>query len=260
MEGFFLMEDHAKSVVDPRTTKPGEPAEPLSEEEMKRRFFEKRRMKGQIEREPDPDPLPIEQREVTALLIKTEMKQGFFLEGAVNKGKEAQAVAPVAVIVGMFEFLVKPVQWTLLALTSVICLVSGISILVSIYNSMNDRRHEIAVMRALGADRYTVSRVILYEAMLLSLGGCIIGWLLGHLACFAASPLIELQTGFAVGFHVFGEPYFYPLERIAPSLGEKIYFPVEWLIVPALVILSIIVGIWPALSAYRTDVAQSLGK
>lgn len=260
MEGFYLMEDHAKSVVDPRTTKPGEPEEPLSEEEMKKRFFENRRKKGMLEREPDPDPLPVEQREVTALLIKTEMKQGFFLEGAVNKGKEAQAVAPVAVIVGMFEFLVKPVQWTLLALTSVICLVSGISILVSIYNSMNDRRHEIAVMRALGADRYTVSRVILYEAMLLSLGGCIIGWLLGHFACFLFSPLIELQTGFAVGFHSFGEPYFYPLERIAPSLSDKIYFPVEWLIVPALVILSIIVGIWPALSAYKTDVAQSLGK
>jgi len=262
MEGFYLMEDHAKPVDDPRTRagQPDEPAEKMSEEEMKRRFFERQKLKGQIEREADPDPLPTEQREVTALLIKTEPKQGFFLEGAVNKGKEAQAVAPVAVIVGMFEFLVKPVQWTLLALTSVICVVSGISILVSIYNSMNDRRHEIAVMRALGADRYTVSLVILYEAVLLSLGGCLIGWLLGHLACFLASPIIEVQTGFSIGFHVFGEPYFYPFERVLPSLGERIYFPVEWLIVPALVLLSILVGLWPALSAYRTDVAQSLGK
>ncbi|WP_254512194.1 ABC transporter permease [Anatilimnocola floriformis] len=264
MEGFYLMEDHAKSVVDPREARknPGEPREQLSDEEERQKFFNNQRKKGMLEREPDPDPLPTEQREVTALLIKTEMKQGLYLEGAINKDKKngAQAVAPVAVIVGMFEFLVRPVQFTLLALTSVICVVSGISILVSIYNSMNDRRHEIAVMRALGADRYTVSRVILYEAVLLSLGGCAIGWLFGHLACLIASPWIEIQTGFAIGFHGFGEPFFYPFERVLPSLSEKVYFPVEWLIVPALVVLSIIVGIWPALSAYRTDVAQSLGK
>jgi putative ABC transport system permease protein len=262
MEGFYLMEDHAKPVDDPRTAerKPDEPAEQLSEEEMKKRFFDAQRQKGMIEREPDPDPLPTEQREVTALLIKCDIKQGMFLEGAVNKGKEAQAVAPVAVIVGMFEFIVKPVQFTLLALTFVICIVSGISILVSIYNSMNERRQDIAVMRALGADRFTVSRVILYEAMLLSLGGCAIGWMLGHTACLIASPTIEQQTGFAIGFHGFGEPFFYPLERIAPSLADKVYFPVEWLIVPALLLLSMIVGLWPALSAYRTDVAQSLGK
>lgn len=262
MEGFYLMEDHAKPVDDPRTAerKPDEPAVKLTEEEEKKRFFDAQRQKVMIEREADPDPLPTEQREVTALLIKCETKQGMFLEGAVNKGKEAQAVAPVAVIVGMFEFIVKPVQFTLLALTFVICIVSGISILVSIYNSMNDRRHEIAVMRALGADRYTVGWVILYEAMLLSLGGCLIGWLLGHTACLIASPTIEQQTGFAIGFHGFGEPFFYPLEKIAPSLASKVYFPVEWLIVPALVLLSMVVGIWPALSAYRTDVAQSLGK
>ena len=36
-----------------------------------------------------------------------------------------------------------------------IVIVSGIGILVSIYNSMSERQHEIAVMRALGAGRRT---------------------------------------------------------------------------------------------------------
>lgn len=260
MEGFYLMEDHAKPVERASERKPDEAAVPKTEEEMKLEFIRRQKQKGMLEREADPDPLPTEQREVTALLVKCELKQSVFLEGAVNKGKEAQATAPVAVITGMFEFIVKPVQRTLLFLTSVICIVSGISILVSIYNSMSDRRHEIAVMRALGADRYTVSRVILYEAILLALGGCVIGWTLGHAACFIASPFIERQTGFEIGLNLFGEPYFYPLERIVPSLAEKVKFPVEWLIVPALVVLSIIVGLWPAMSAYQTDVARSLGK
>ena len=52
--------------------------------------------------------------------------------------------------------------------------------MVSIYNSMSDRRHEIAIMRALGASRRTVMWVILLESILLSLGGGVLGLLLGH--------------------------------------------------------------------------------
>ena len=36
--------------------------------------------------------------------------------------------------------------------------------------------------------------------------------------------------------------------------------PLELAIIPALMLLAILVGIWPAISAYRTDVAKSLGK
>ena len=38
----------------------------------------------------------------------------------------------------------------LLGLTVLIVIVAGVGIMVSIYNSMSERRHEIAVMRALG--------------------------------------------------------------------------------------------------------------
>ena len=34
----------------------------------------------------------------------------------------------------------------------------------------------------------------------------------------------------------------------------------EWTLVPGLVLLAIIVGLWPGVAAYRTDVAKSLGK
>ena len=50
---------------------------------------------------------------------------------------------------------VGPMELLLLGLTVLIVVVAGIGILVSIYNSMSERRHEIAVMRALGAGRRT---------------------------------------------------------------------------------------------------------
>ena len=83
----------------------------------------------------------------------------------------------------------------LLVLTILIVIVSAISILVSIYNSMSERRHEIAVMRALGAGRATVMRIMLLESMLLALGGGLIGWLVGHLILGGITPWLTQWTG-----------------------------------------------------------------
>jgi putative ABC transport system permease protein len=134
---------------------------------------------------------------------------------------------------------VSPLQTVLLVLTAMICVVSGVSILVSIYNSMSDRRHEIAVMRALGASQGTVMSIVLLESVFLALGGGAAGWLLGHLLGWSISPFLEAQAGVAIS----------PL-NIAWT---------EAFLVPALIVLAVLCGFFPAVSAYRTDVAKSLG-
>ena len=263
MEGFYLMEDHAKPVEDEsRPMSQGKDGEPVDEKAEMEAFLEAQKRKKRIEREPDPDPLPAEQREVTALLVKCPASAAINLEGAINSGNQAQAVMPVQVIYGLFAFFVDPVRSILLVLTAMICVVSGISILVSIYNSMSERRQEIAVMRALGAGRGTVMSIILLESTLLSLAGGFIGWLAGHLLCLAASPIVEEQTGVAIGFHLWGEPFLQPLVSLGidQPWAERISMPMEILLVPGLIVLAVLVGLWPALSAYKTDVAQSLGK
>ena len=263
MEGFYLMEDHAKPVEDESIPLQKEDdGKPVDEKAEMKAWLQKQKDKKRIEREPDPDPLPAEQREVTALLIKCPASAAINLEGAINSGNTAQAVMPVQVIYGLFEFFVKPVRSLLLILTAMICVVSGISILVSIYNSMNERRHEIAIMRALGAGRGTVMSIILLESTLLSLAGGFVGWLTGHLLAFAASPIVEEQTGVAIGFHLWGEPFFQPLVWLGfdQPWAEAFAMPMELLLVPGLIALAVVVGLWPGVSAYKTDVAQSLGK
>ncbi len=214
IEGFYLLKGHAK------------PLEGGS--------------KGEAYTGVKHEPLPMNQREVTAILVKTvDRLAPIFMENDINEGTDAQAVLPVREITGLFEVIVKPIQTVLLVLTAVICIVSGISILVSIYNSMSERRHEIAVIRALGAGRGTVMAIILLESVLLSLGGGGAGWLVAHVLTGLASPLIEAQTGVAVGF-------------LDIELKEA-------LLIPTLILLAILCGFLPALSAYRTDVAKSLG-
>ena len=128
---------------------------------------------------------------------------------------------------------------------------------MSIYNSMSDRKHEIAVMRALGAGRSTVMTVILLESILLSLAGGTVGWTGGHALNMAASGEIEARTGVSVGFLSFAPPLEnLDLWGLGPIIG--LMSPELWLI-PALILLAIIVGFLPALAAYQTDVAKSLG-
>ena len=143
------------------------------------------------------------QREVTSILVRCnpeEMMAPMQIDMGVNKGDDltAQAVAPVSVVERLQASFLAPMRLILLVLTVLIVIVAGISILVSIYNSMSERSHDIAVMRALGASRTAVMAVILVESILLSLLGGLAGLLLGHGVLALASPVVEYYTGITV--------------------------------------------------------------
>jgi len=200
------------------------------------------------------------EREVTAILVRTsDIFVTPRMENSINEGRDAQAVLPVKEIFSLFDMIVTPIQTALLALTAMICVVSGVSILVSIYNSMSERRHEIAVMRALGAGRSTVMSIILLESICLALGGGMLGWIGAHVLNGLASPLIQERTGVAVGFFDFA-PKVDVLDLL--RLGSSpawMQVSSEVLLIPALIFLAVLCGFFPAMSAYRTDVASSLG-
>jgi putative ABC transport system permease protein len=182
-----------------------------------------------------------QERQITAVLVCTDLSRpelGMALPEVINAGTEAQAVHPAKIIYELFDGIVGNVQMLLLLLAVLVVVVAGIGILVSIYNSMSERRHEIAVMRALGAGRVTVMAIILTESILLSLGGGLVGLLLGHGLIGVLSPTIADQTGVLVS----------PLE----------FQLVELILIPGLILLATLVGFLPALSAYRTDVAKAL--
>jgi putative ABC transport system permease protein len=275
LEGFFLIEDHAKPLENSQAST--SPLAPATAEE--RMTADALAAHGRVREhlaadEPSPrtllasfqehsesahddhadhvddhdhhdhahhhhEPLPEAQREVTAILIRTRtVVDGLSLPRRVNKEPFAQAVLPVREIDTLFQGIVGNLQFILLLLAGLIVVVAGIGILVSIYNSMNDRRHDIAVMRALGARRTTVMAVILLESILLALGGGLLGILLGHGLIQALDPIIVGQTGVSIGLLQFEQ--------------------VELILIPLLVALAAIVGFLPSLAAYRTDVAKAL--
>jgi putative ABC transport system permease protein len=97
----------------------------------------------------------------------------------------------------------------------------------------------------------------LLEAVLLSVGGGALGWVGGHALNVMAGPIIEDRTGVSIGFFDLAPP----IESLElGALGQIIgKLSLEVAIIPSLLALAMLVGLLPAVEAYRTDVARSLG-
>src|SRR5690606_24324086 len=106
---------------------------------------------------------------VTSILVLCKSDQplaSYMLLNGINKSDAGiQAVAPTEVVHQLLNQIVAPARVILLVLTILIVLVAAIGITVSIYNSMAERSHDIAVMRALGASRMAVQSIVLLEAI-----------------------------------------------------------------------------------------------
>lgn len=303
MEGFYLMEDHA-NIAEPETELPrnddwkynedGEIDEFLGgtsrswEDGLTTVAYSATQMQVSDELwarriEAYSDPLPIEEREVTAVLVRTSKGDGddfgigaMGMESSIGEGRltktlpwsdfrdseqqtSAQAVNPISEIFNLFETLVNPVRTVLLALTVMIVVVSAISILVGIYSSMAQRKRDIAIMRALGAGRDTVMSVMFFETIILTMAGAFVGVFCAHLIMEIARTEIETRTGVSVGFFSIAPP----LMNVANTSGMgrnvlEFLLSGEVVIVAAMFVLSILVGVYPAWTAYRTDVSRSL--
>jgi putative ABC transport system permease protein len=228
MEGFYLLDGHAKPVNESVTGEEPTPTAPAEEP-----------VGEPVDGAAPMAPLPENQREVTSILVlcSSDLVSQLLFRN-INEGQVAQAAYPAREVSTLFERIVGPIQLILLVLTVLIVIVAGIGIMVSIYNSMSERSHEIAVMRALGAGRSTVMAVIVLESILLSLTGGAAGMLLGHGMLGIVSPWVVRYTGV--------------------SLHALQFDWLELTLIPGLVVLAAIIGLVPALSAYRTDVAKAL--
>src|SRR5690606_37838797 len=153
---------------------------------------------------------------------------GFQMDMLFNKrGNKFTFAWPIgAILARLFD----KVAWfdRILALVCyLVVIVATASILASIYNSMNERRREIAIFGAVVVESAAIAAV-----------GMLFGFLVYGAIVLVASGIIRAQTGVII------EPLaWHPVLGTAPA---------------AIIALAAACGIFPALKAYRTDVASHL--
>jgi len=232
LEGFYLMEGHAREIdVETEEALAKELADAQSGEEVAVDA-------GDPPAQLSYEPLSIRRRDLTAILLQADPMMAARMQKTINKQLRTQAAAPVGEITSLLTTIVGPLMTALLIITVITCIVASVGILVSIYNSMNDRKRDIAIMRSLGARRDTVLAIILLESLLIAIGGAIIGWFLAHLGVYMAGGFIEERTGIQVGLFTITKT--------------------ELWVIPLVLFLAGLAGLLPALVGYRTDVAKNL--
>jgi len=134
--------------------------------------------------------------------------------------------------------IVGSVDQILIAMAAVVAASSGISILLALYNSMEQRRRQIAVLRVLGASAGRIFRLVLAE----SVGLGAIGAVFGVVAALIGARIVASEMKARLGLVI--EP------SIAPLMGVYV--------VGGAILLAGIAGLLPAIVAYRTSVAKNL--
>lgn len=184
--------------------------------------------------------IPDEHKEVSAVMLKfANPMTGFTLDQTINKqGKVATLAFPIGrVMAELFDRL----GWMsriLVLVAYLVVLVSAAAILASIYNTINERRREFAILRALGARRRTVFSAIVTEAAAIALFGSLLGFAVYAAILGTAAYIVKQQTGVVLDVLEF-HPVF-----IWTPLG--------------MTLLGALAGVAPAIKAYATDVADNL--
>lgn len=153
-------------------------------------------------------------------------------------GQGVQPVMPADEVRTLLDDVVGPVDAAFRWLAGLVLLVGALGILVGLYNTLQGRRREIAVLRALGARPAHVFLLLLLEAVLLCLLGGLVGLVLGHGAVLALAPGMLAQYGV----------------RLSADPGLT-----DLLLLAGLALLGVVVGLVPAWRGLRTPVAENLG-
>jgi putative ABC transport system permease protein len=123
-----------------------------------------------------PDSL----REITSLLIQYRNPLAVIqLPRYINSNSKLQAAAPAYETARLFSILGVGVD-VLRGFAGVLILISGLSIFIALYNSLKERRYDLAIMRAMGARRRLLLLAIIFEGSLLSVLGSVLGLMMGH--------------------------------------------------------------------------------
>lgn len=177
-------------------------------------------------------------REITSLLIKYRNPiAALQLPRMINSHTSMQAASPAFETARLFSILGIGID-VLLGIASTIIIVSALSIFIALYNSLKERRYDMAIMRSMGAGRRRLFTTVVMEGVVLTFTGSVMGIVLGHLLILGFTTMVE--------------------EGARTGISGFVFYTEELILLAASVILGVFCSAIPAVQAYRTDIHKVL--
>ena len=185
-------------------------------------------------------PISDQEREVTTLLIRYRNPMAAIqLPRMINSGTSMQAASPAFEMSRLFELLGVGIS-LLKGLALALVVIAGLSIFIALYNSLKERKYDLAILRTLGASRGQLVALVFLEGISLTILGAIFGIAFGH-------GFLALIVEFAS-------------QEVVSLVDPWIFLPEEGLIFGYALAVGIIASLIPAWSAYQTSIAKQLTK
>lgn len=179
-------------------------------------------------------------RSITAFLLGLDSRAAvFYVQRYVNEYRKEPllAILPGVVLQELWS-VIGVAEQALLAVGALVALVGLSGMVTALLTGLNERRREMAVLRAVGARPRHVFALVAGEAVALTLGGIVLGMALLHVALLIAQPLIQAELGLHIAIGL-------------PSANE-------WLWLVCVLAAGVLASLWPARRAYRYSLADGM--
>jgi putative ABC transport system permease protein len=185
-------------------------------------------------------PITDQDREVTTLLVRYRNPMAAIqLPRMINSGTSMQAASPAFEMSRLFELLGVGIS-LLQGLAIALVVIAGLSIFIALYNSLKERKYDLAILRTLGASRGQLVGLVFLEGISLTTIGALLGIGFGH--GFLAL-VVALTT-----------------QEVVSLVDPWVFLPEEGLIFGYALAVGIVASLIPAWSAYQTSIAKQLTK
>jgi len=182
------------------------------------------------------------EKDITSILVRYKDKTNFrtlSLPRAINDNTDMQAASPPYEINKLYSLIgvgTDAIRW----LAILIALVSAISIFISLYKSMKERKYELSLIRVMGGSRSTLFSLIVFEGIILAIIGYVVGMIISHGGMEIMSRF--LQSSYRYDF-----------------TGWRMITGDAWLLLGS-ILLGVISALIPAYQASYTDIHKTLSE
>jgi putative ABC transport system permease protein len=182
----------------------------------------------------------LEPKQVTAALVGLKNRVAVFNVQRFVAGYEGEALLAVLPGVALDELwaVVGPGEQALLAISGLVAVVSLASLVAVVLAGLNERRRELAVLRAVGAGPRHVLWLLAAEGALVTLAGALLGVLAAAAAVLLAGPWLQRAFGIT-------------LSPAAPTASQ-------WGLLGAVLLAGMLASLVPGWRAYRLSLADGL--
>ncbi|WP_158967734.1 ABC transporter permease [Chachezhania sediminis] len=177
---------------------------------------------------------------ITAALVGTKSRlQVFNLQRWINqyRAEPLLAILPGVALAELWR-IVGVAEQALIAVSAMVVVTALLGMMAMIFASLNERRREMAIWRAMGARPGTILALLVLEAAIMAAVGAVLGMLLLYAGLAVAQPIVDSAFGIW-------------LPLAAPDLRELATLG-------AVIGAAALASLLPALRAYRMSLADGM--